>query len=351
MGEKFKTVKVRRIKENKEIKQNETKMVKVRRTNTPEEINKINNIKIVNFKFQYTNFLKRIGSVDNPYIDNTVNNIACLYFYMNSMDISRKELKEKLDDIDVINFMNLYKEMKNKTSKEIANYKNKMDEGAVLLYNILDTAINYKGMDIKLPYKLPKLSSMLYYSDETRIYKKEKIKRVYLMKDERIISTYKSINEIDTNSSELKNSIILIEYSKCSYVSVPYKYYEKLSKIKKLNVNCNILMDYVNGIYAKGYIDDKEFDGLSIEQICENTGVVIDAFPFTFVERDLENIIISIKKYTDINNGIDKINDSVGMGLSIGREIIEIKLDNDKKLIFYSIQSFLKKYMPFLLEY
>lgn len=340
---KIKKVRVKRIKE--EPKEPKIKKVRVKRIKEEvETLEQIRKVRIIHFKKEYEHFIE-LGAAPDEYIENLVNKIALLYFYAKNVDIDSKILKAKLKEIDYKKFMKLYTDISVGKMRAMGIFR-KMHNGAILLINLLTILKIDMDEKIKLPMNLVQFR---YEIEQKRVnkasnkadYKFISLKRMFVIKDNQIIET----GHIIEPNKKFKGSTIMIEHDKGQFISLPYRYYEKLYEIDSMDFSYYIIENKPAEGFAKGSID--EYDDLDIEEICDKDENII-YYTAGLTAPTFEIVITSILYYESLWQSIDEYNSITYSGCFCARESITLTFKNGDVKTYYNYDKFIQEYFPFL---
>lgn len=347
MQKEIKMIKVRRIKEKKEEpKKENVKIVKVRRTKPPILEQELKKIKLYNFKKDCKTFMSK-GICPDDYIEKTVNEIAFLYFYSKNIGLSAKELKQKLKDTDYYNYMEVVMTL-NPSKMDKLGISRKVNNGNVLLYNILKELNIEKDKNIKTPYPLIELRNMIYRNSFTKDYYIDSPKRVYTIKEDDTMKTFKDPMDILKDTS-LKSCTVMIEYENCKFIAIPYKQFKKLSEIKYSSFDYYTVLNPADDNFNRDEFDSKYLMTMSLDEIVEEDDNVV-YFGNSSVQNNFISLIKEIVYYEDFWHAIDdynKLRENMA-GVFCGRERVSIELKNGEIKEYFQYTKFIREYFPFL---
>ena len=342
MEDGLKHIRIRKEKEDKK----EMRVIKVSRIK-PETIQSQMRIRILRFKKEYEEFMKISGTSPDAFVNNTVNQIAAIYFkYKNGYNVNK--VKEELEQTKYREFMNIFYNTSYK-KLEALNVIQKMLNGAAILYNLLSSLISKEDLKIKTDIDIKEFEleysqkKFLHYGFEkkplTDYEVNYSLNRMYAIKQDKIIAVG---NEINKNKN-LKGSNILIEYDyRKRFLSVPYRYYKKLINIEKFELDGILLIDCSHS-YFYDELDDlteKELDDL------EDKGEAM-FFHYSLEALDLVEMIKRIMFFESFIDSLSEYDMMTEEGISIQRINIHlVKKDGTGELLTY--EDFIRKYFYFL---
>lgn len=347
MEEKIKMIKVKRTNKEEVKKEDKIRKIKVKRIkNEIEKPENFRKIKVINFKAEYEYFLS-LGKAPDEYIENLSNEIAVLYFYAKNIDIDGPLLKAKLKETEYKKFMKLFVDMSTGKMHAMGIYK-KMHNTAVLLLNLLTMIHIDKDQKIKLPVSLIEFRNniemkRIFHRSPKLDYKIEVLKRMFIIKDNRIIGTDDEI----LTSDELKGTNIMIEYQKGKFISIPYRYYKKLNEIDTSYMEYFIVIDVENGMMAKDSVNSDKYLKLTLDEIVDKEDNMV-YYSDSINSHSFISLLRNIINYEDFWQALDIYNNITEQGVYSTRELLELRFNDGTKKTYDNYDKFITEYMPFI---
>lgn len=329
---------LKRKNEKNERKECNVKTLTIKRSFKPKNKNK-RELRFISFKKDMEKFIKVTKTKDKSeamdYINNLCHSIAAIYFYGNRMDIDAKMMKDQLMKVKYEVFMELYLGMSAEKLDAMGIYQ-KMQTTAILLMNILIKIIVESDYKIQMPCSLEEFKNEIYLRGynpyDTPLYTINKLQRMFVIKDGQIVATDDKIQ----NNSLLKNSIVMVEYKPSHFLSIPYKFYKKLSKITDFELEYYIIADIMNDgethVIPESHIND------------DNDAIVY--YTAKLNSKTTLELIHAIITYNSLAESLDMYNDATNEGIYSGKETVKYKWKGE--MVIESYADFRAKFLPFM---
>lgn len=327
----------------KRKKEHLLKIIKVKRVkDEPKTLEAIRNIKVINFKKEYEEFLK-LGTSPDAYVEKTTNSIAFIYFYAKEVGMDINIVINRLKEIRFDEFMKIYTEMGVVKLEAMGVYE-KMNNGAAILLNLLLMINIENDKNLKLPMSLREFQKAIftnnYWDNKNRrpAYKIKGLARVFIIKDGVMIPVEKLDDDtVLARMKSLNSPNIMIEYGTGRFVNIPYSYFKRLSRIKKFEMKHFIIIDS---------IDEGLTHAVPFEDLMDGADGISYYDGYKSVEG-LRDIISTIVNYESFSDCLADYNSLTDTGCYTDFEYIVLTMYSGKVLKM-TYTDFINKYFQFI---